>query len=203
MVPTQPPPAYWAMSIPIPRTCPVIVIEGIPGAGKTSLQDVLQRATRDRPVHAYPEEALLFHWSHVWIPGIHALRLQLMQRMVEHIEVELEAAPDALFLLTRFHLSYVLLGGDADDREYLHVVERLAAMGAQAWVPIVPESMIAARVAHPERTDPRWQAHLRRRLAQAGHADIAEMYREYQEAMLDRLGAQALDYRLLAPQSWP
>ena len=188
------------MPIEIPRSCPVIVIEGSPGAGKTTLQERLQRSLRDRPLHAYAEEALLFHWTHAWIPGIHALRLQFMQGMLEHIETVLAAQPDALFLLTRFHLSYALLGGDGEDPAYLQVVARLAALGTEAWVPIVPADAIAARAAHPERRDPRWQAHLQRRLAQAGHADLSTMYVDYQQAMLALLARQPLAHRLLPPQ---
>lgn len=187
------------MSIEIPPACPVIVIEGIPGAGKTLLQEHLQHATRARVVHAYAEEALLFHWTHAWIPGIHALRLQVLQRMVEHIEAVLQAVPDALFLLTRFHLSYVMLGGDGNDPAYAQVVTRLAALGAEAWVPIVPEAVIAARAIHTERRDPRWQAHLQRRLAHEGHQDLTAMYTEYQRAMLDLLARQPLAHRLLPP----
>ena len=187
------------MPIEIPRTCPVVVIEGIPGAGKTTLQERLRRAVRDRPVHAYAEQALLFHWTHAWIPGIHALRLQLMQRMLEHMEGVLQAEPDAVFLLTRFHLSYVLLGGDGQDAAYAQLLERLAALGAEAWVPIVPDAAIAARAAHPERRDPRWQAHLQRRLAQSGSPDLTAMYRDYQQAMLDLLVRQPLAHRLLPP----
>lgn len=184
----------------IPRACPAVVIEGIPGAGKTTLQEHLQRHVRDRPLHAYAEEALLFHWTHAWIPGIHALRLQLMQRMLLHLEAVRAAEPDALFLLTRFHLSYVLLGGDGDDPAYAQVVGRLAALGAQAWVPVVPETAIAARATHPERRDPRWQAHLQRRLEQSGHHDLASMYLAYQQDMLGIIGRQPVAHRLLPPQ---
>ena len=187
------------MPIEIPRACPVVVIEGIPGAGKTTLQEHLRHAVRDRPVHAFEEDTLLFHWTHTWIPGIHALRLQLMQRMLEHMDGVLQAEPDALFLLTRFHLSYVLLGGDGDDSAYTQVVDRLAALGAEAWVPIVPDAAIAARAEHPERRDPRWRAHLQRRLAHEGHSDLTAMYVEYQQAMLDLLARQPLAHRLLPP----
>ena len=187
------------MLIEIPRTCPVVVIEGIPGAGKTTLQARLRHSVRDRPVHAFEEDALLFHWTHAWIPGIHALRLQLMQRMLEHMEGVLQAEPDAVFLLTRFHLSYVLLGGDGNDTAYDRVLDRLAALGAEAWAPIVPDASIAARAAHPERRDPRWQAHLQRRLAQGGAPDLTALYRDYQQAMLDLLVRQPLAHRLLPP----
>jgi hypothetical protein len=181
----------------IPRTCPIIVIEGIPGAGKTTLQDHLKRQVRDRPLHAYAEEALLFHWTHAWIPGIDALRLQLMQGMLRHVEAVLATEVKALFLLTRFHLSYALLGGDERGPAYAQVVDRLAALGAEVWTPVVSEAAIAARAAHPERRDPRWQAHLQRRLALSGHDDIASMYAAYQQSMLDIMATQPVTHRVL------
>lgn len=183
----------------IPPTCPVVVIEGIPGSGKSSLQERLRREIRDRPLHVYPEDALLFHWTHAWIPGIHALRLALMERILDHVEAALGAAPDALFVLTRFHLSYVLLAGDGDDPRYLEVVRRLAALGAETWVPMVPDAAIAARAIHPERRDPQWQAHLQRRLAFEGHADLTAMYVQYQQDMRAMLERQPVAHRLLAP----
>lgn len=184
----------------IPRACPIIVIEGIPGAGKTTLQERLRQDVHDRPVHVYAEEALLFHWTHTWIPGIQALRLALMERILDHVEAVLHETPDALFVLTRFHLSHVLLGGDAGDPRYLQVIDRLAALGAQAWVPMVAEAEIAARAAHPERRDPRWQAHLQRRLAVEGHADLTTMYMRYQQDIRAMLARQPVASRLLPPQ---
>lgn len=184
----------------IPRACPIVVIEGIPGAGKTRLQDRLRDGVHDRHVHVYPEEALLFHWTHAWIPGIHALRLALLERILDHAGAVLREAPDALFVLTRFHLSYVLLGGDGGDPRYLEVVERLASLGAEAWVPIVADAEIAARAAHPERRDPRWQAHLQRRLAVEGHGDLTTMYVQYQRDVRAMLARQPVAFRLLPPQ---
>ncbi len=183
----------------IPRACPIIVIEGIPGSGKSSLQERLRREVRDRPLHVYPEDALLFHWTHAWIPGIHALRLALMERILDHVDAVLDATPDALFVLTRFHLSHVLLGGDGVDPRYLQVVDRLAALGADTWVPMVPEAAIAARAIHPERRDPQWQAHLQQRLASEGHADLTSMYVQYQQDLRAMLERQPVAHRLLAP----
>lgn len=184
----------------IPSACPIIVIEGIPGSGKSSLQERLRREVRDRPLHVYPEGALLFHWTHAWIPGIHALRLALMERILDHVEAVLDTTPDALFVLTRFHLSHVLLGGDEADPRYLRVVERLAALGAEAWVPLVPDAAIAARATHRERRDPQWQAHLQRRLALEGHADLTAMYLQYQQDLRAMLERQPVAHCLLAPQ---
>jgi hypothetical protein len=187
------------MTPAIPRSCPVVVIEGIPGAGKTRLHQQLLQATHDRPLHAYDEAALLFDWTHAWIPGIHGLRLGLMQGMLDHIDATLAAQEDALFVLSRFHLSFALLGGDAGDA-YSRVVARLGALGARVCAPIVPDEAIAARAVHSERRDPRWQAHLQRRLDEGGHPDITAMYIRYQQAMLDLLARQPLPYDLLPPQ---
>lgn len=183
----------------IAPTCPVVVIEGIPGSGKSSLQERLRREIRHRPLHVYPEDALLFHWTHAWIPDIHELRLALMARVLDHVETVLDAAPDALFVLTRFHLSHVLLGGDGADPRYLQVVARLAALRAETWVPMVPEAAIAARAAHPERRDPQWQAHLQRRLTFEGHADLTSMYVQYQQDMRAMLERQPVSHRVLSP----
>lgn len=184
---------------PIPRSCAVLVIEGIPGAGKTTLQERLRHQARDRMTHVYSEEALLFHWMHAWIPGIQSLRLQVLQQMLAHIEATLADDPAALFLLTRFHLSHALLGGDADSPAYRQVLAQLAALGAEVWVPVVPAADIAARAMHVERADPLWKVLQTRRLVHEGHADFGAMYRYYQDRLLALLEQQPLAYHLLPP----
>ena len=62
------------------------------------------------------------------------------------------------------------------------------------------DAEIAARAAHPERRDPRWQAHLQRRLAAEGHADLTTMYVLYQQEMQAMLARQPVASRLLPPQ---
>ena len=183
----------------IPHDCRVIVIEGIPGAGKTTLARQLEQGVEGRPVASFGESALLHGWKHAYLPGIHGLRVQLHQSVLDRIEAE--PHDGALFVLTRFHLSHVLLGGDSTAVGYRHILERLAGLHAHVLVPVVPDDEIEARASHPDRDDWQWRAHLQRRMADTGCNDLRGLYGRYQAELLGLLEAQPLSYTTLPPLS--
>lgn len=173
------------------------IIEGVPGAGKTTLQEQLRLAARGRPVTVFPEEALLFGWVHAWLPGIDALRLSLMHSLLDHIERSLARNPGALFILTRFHISYLVFAKAPDMPAYDALLERLRKLSVIVLVPQLPPSAIGARALHVERDDPAWRMHLDRRLAQSGFADLAAMYTAEQDKVRGILAAQRLPCEIL------
>jgi hypothetical protein len=181
----------------IPRDCRVIVIEGIPGSGKTTLARRLQEDTGGRAVAAFSESALLHGWKHGYLPGIHALRLQLYHAVLDHVETQ--PGHDMLFVLTRFHLSYALLGGDIANPRYREVIERLARLRAHVLVPVVEEDAIESRAAHVERTDHEWRPYLQRRMAEAGCSDLRALYGNYQADLQQLLASQPLPHTYLPP----
>ncbi len=183
----------------IPRSCRIIIIEGIPGAGKTTLSRSLERGIGDRRVMAFGETSLLHGWKHTYLPGIHELRLQLYERLLDAIEARSPAEDDLLFVLTRMHLSFVLLGGDATAPAYGRVLARLQQCNAHVLVPIVPESDIESRASHHERDDWLWRAHLQRRMSDIGCSDLQALYGGYQQSLLQLLRSQPLGYTLLPP----
>ena len=183
----------------IPHDCRLLVIEGIPGAGKTTLAHRLEPGVEGRPVACFSESALLHGWKHGYLPGIHGLRLQLYQSVLDH--VDLQAQHDTLYVLTRFHLSHVLLGGDSTAVGYQHLLERLTNLHAHVLVPIVPDEEIEARASHADRDDWQWRAHLQRRMADAGCNNLRGLYGRYQADLLQLLEAQPLSYTTLPPLS--
>ena len=177
----------------------VIVIEGIPGAGKTTLHERLLRALASRPVYSFPEESLLFGWQHVALSDLDAMRLALMNRLLDLMDAAATTESDAIFLLTRFHLSYAVLAGDSSSRPYRQVIERLAAHSVHVLMPVVPHEEIETRAAHAERANPMWRRHLQRRLARLGAKDLTAQFSLQQDWMLRLINEQRLPHTLLAP----
>lgn len=175
----------------------VIIIEGVPGAGKTSLQERLRQSVDGRCAHVYPEEALLFGWIHAWIPGIDALRMSLMHHLVDHMEQTLALDPHALFILNRFHISYRVFATAPDTQAYESLLARLRGLDVLVLVPQLSAGHVADRAMHRERDDPLWRTHLDRRLAQSGCSDLSAMYLAEQEKVRQMLAAQQLPYDIL------
>ncbi len=175
----------------------VIIIEGVPGAGKTTLQENLRESAMGRSVTIFPEEASLFGWIHAWIPGIDELRLSLMHRIVDHIERSQAENPAHLFILNRFHLSYLIFADEPEIDIYEHLLERLRDLGAQVLVPQIPSRLITARSLHIERRDPLWREHLERRLQKSGFDDIGAMYTNEQQRVRSLLAEQNIPYKRL------
>jgi hypothetical protein len=175
----------------------VIIIEGVPGAGKTTLQKRLRQGARGRFVSVFPEEALLFGWVHAWLPGIDAIRMSLMHRMIDHIEHSLAESPELSFVLNRFHISYFIFATAPDMAAYDLLLERLRGLDVLVLVPQISPAAIAERAVHIERVDPLWQAHLNKRLENSGCRDIAAMYTQEQKKVRQLLKTQHLPYEIL------
>jgi hypothetical protein len=175
----------------------LIIIEGVPGAGKTQLQERLKQSVEGRTVHVFPEEALLFGWMHAWLPGIDALRISLMHCLLDHIEALLAQDPQALFILNRFHISYLVFAKMPDSEAYDALLARLRQLAVLVLVPRLGEADVADRALHLERDDPLWRTHLDKRLATSGFSELAAMYLAEQESVRQILSAQQLPYEIL------
>ena len=175
----------------------VVIIEGVPGAGKTSLQQHLGVMAQGRTFSVFPEEALLFGWIHAWLPGIDELRMALMHRVMDHIERSLSANPRHLFVLNRFHLSYLVFARTPDRQAYDALIARLRKIDVLVLVPQLAPEVIAERALHIERDDPLWREHLDRRLADSGFGDLGALYTAEQERVRQLLATQQLPYEVL------
>lgn len=175
----------------------VVIIEGVPGAGKTHLQERLRLSAAGRSANVFPEEALLFGWIHAWVPGIDALRMSLMHRMIDHIEQRLSQDPLSFFVLNRFHISYLIFASSPDVKAYESLIARLRGLAVLVLVPQIHPALLADRALHIERIDPLWRKHLDQRLAQTGFHDLCAMYTAEQDKVRQILASQQLPYEVL------
>jgi hypothetical protein len=175
----------------------VVIIEGVPGAGKTNLQERLRLSAAGRSVNVFPEEALLFGWIHAWVPGIDELRMSLMHRMIDHIEHRLSHDPLSFFVLNRFHISYLVFAISPDVEAYQSLIARLRELPVLVLVPQMPPALLADRALHIERVDPLWRNHLAMRLEKTGFHDLCAMYTAEQDKVRQLLASQQLPYEVL------
>jgi hypothetical protein len=175
----------------------VVILEGVPGAGKTSLQEQLRLSANARPTSIFPEEALLFGWIHAWLPGIDELRMSLLHRMLDHIEQSLAECPQHLFVLNRFHISYLIFAKAPDMAAYDSLLARLRKLAVLVLVPQLHPALVAERALHIERVDPLWRTHLEKRLEESGFRDLCAMYTAEQNKVRQILATQQLPYEIL------
>ena len=64
----------------------VLIIEGIAGSGKDTLQSYLKKKLKERDVYDYSEGELLQSWNQLQIDGIFKLRIKFMKLFVNYIK---------------------------------------------------------------------------------------------------------------------
>lgn len=182
----------------------VFILEGIPGAGKNTLHEILKEKLTGKVIYDFGEEELLFSWKHAWIQDIDSLRLQFYENILDYCEEIIAKNPEAVFIFNRFHISYRLstkLIDQHSNERYKRLLERLKKINTFVIVPIVAEDLIEVRAAHKERIDPVWQGHLKKRLAQRNCTTLTEMYSKEQKDILQLLEEQGLLFQTLQLES--
>ncbi len=65
--------------------CRVLIIEGISGSGKDTVQTYLKKKLKDRDVYDYSEGEVLHSWKQLQIEGILKLRVKFMRTLSVHV----------------------------------------------------------------------------------------------------------------------
>ena len=170
----------------------ILIIEGVTGAGKSETLRALGRqpafAARLGPGRVISEEDTLGEVMDeiAQLGGPPARHVGRLDRVLAALERESEAAPDARFVLERFHLSYYALLPDWDLYvAYEHALERLGC--ACVLLTLDPSALAERSLERDDRRGTDWTAGM---LAHYGSRDAAltAIARSQQR----RLGALAL-----------
>jgi thymidylate kinase len=135
----------------------LLIIEGISGSGKDTLQKYLKSKLRDRVVYDYAEGELLWSWKHQQIKDIFKMQIRLMRNFLDHVAATLAHDDKAVFLLNRFHLStYTMYSTRISElpginREYNTIVKALRALPTHIFLLQLMEDEMEKRSSHPER----------------------------------------------------
>ena len=176
------------------------ILEGIPGAGKNVAAEIICRQydSDASPVFRFDEELLLFSWRHNHVPGIEHARLKFMNTMLDYARTELNGNPETVFVFTRFHISFLLLGKTGTlGRPYSQILNKLRRLPVLITVPILRRPEITQRASHIERTDAAWRLYLQRRLAETGSTSLEELFAAQQEQIIELVVKQGLPYRFV------
>jgi thymidylate kinase len=186
----------------------IIILEGISGSGKDTLQKYLKSKLRGRVVHDYSEGEILWSWKHQQIKDIFKMQIRLMRNFLDYVAVTLERDDKALFLLNRFHLStYTMYTTGIREqaileREYNMVIKALRALPTHVFLLQLMESEMEARSSHPERGIAwrRFQQHI---LEREGFGNFVKRNMTLQKAMIETAIRQNIPFSILRLPSTP
>lgn len=182
----------------IPNSARVLIIEGIAGSGKDTLQEQLRQKLTGNLVYSFSEDELLFSWRHAWIPGIQKTRFEYMGRLLDYCEQTLKENPDAIFIFNRFHISLVTTNTTFEKPAgYEKLIERLRKLPSHIYFTVVDKDKIEERVSHKERKDPLWEWHKQKRLESRGYSTLGELYSDEQDVILKMLKEQKIPYSVV------
>jgi hypothetical protein len=132
----------------------VLIIEGISGSGKDTLQTYLKTQLEGRDVYDYSEGEVLYSWKQLLIQGIFDLRIKFMKHFVNYVRDTVARDKNAVFLLNRFHLTAYVLTIIREPKlqgEYDEIINILSTLPVHVFILQLDENEIENRCLHPER----------------------------------------------------
>lgn len=183
----------------IPSDARVIIIEGIAGSGKDTLQGYLKKRLKGRDVHDFLEGELLQSWKHAVIDGILEFRLKFLKLFVSHIRTTINRNDNAVFLLNRFHLTtYAAITSRQPELKtaYAEIVDALRTLPVHVFILQLDEHEIDKRSSHSERSGmfPKVQQEL---VIKDGFRNRAEKFIAQQRLIIRAATEQQIPYSVV------
>jgi thymidylate kinase len=183
----------------------VLIIEGISGSGKDTLQKYLKSKLRARVVHDYSEGELLLSWNQRPIKDIFKMQIRLMKNFLDYVAMTLERDDKAVFLLNRFHLSTYTMGVTEQpklERQYNIVLKILRTLPTHVFILQLMENEIESRSSHPER-GAAWHKFQQHVLEREGFQNFVKRNALLQKAMVETAIRQDIPFSILRLPSAP
>ena len=182
--------------IEIPKETRILIIEGIAGAGKTTLKALLKAYYQDRNIFEYLEEETLLGWKHIHIPHVSSLRLDYCNLFLDYINKKLDEEQNSLFIFERFHLSIKILEWEFEKNfteRYDLLLDRLKKMPVFLVVVELEEGLIKERMDHRERSK-QWDNFCKEKLKLRGFNNLEQLSIEQQNGFLRMAEEQEIPY---------
>ena len=177
----------------------VLIIEGIAGSGKDTLQTYLKKKLKGRVVYDYSEGELLHSWKHFPIEGILKLKVKFMELFIKHAKDVVSRDDNAVFLLNRFHLStYVSIVTRQPEleRDYNLIIKDLRTLPVHVFILQLDENEIEKRSLHSERSGI-WQKLQQQMAVKDGFPNRLEKYTAQQRLIIETAKRQQIPYSVI------
>jgi thymidylate kinase len=177
----------------------VLIIEGIPGSGKDTLQEYLKEKLKGRDVYDYSEGELLHSWKHFPIEGILKFRVKFERLFVKYLKDIVSRDENAVFLLNRFHLSTyasIVVRQPELEKEYDETVKVLRTLPVHIFILQLDENEIEKRSLHSERSSV-WQKLHQQMITKDGFRNRLEKYISQQRLIIEAAKRQQIPYSVI------
>lgn len=177
----------------------IIILEGISGSGKDTLQKYLKSKLRGRNVYDYSEGELLLSWNQRPIKDIFKLQVRLMRHFIDYAADTIKSDDRAVFLLNRFHLSTYTMGVTEQpklEREYNIILKTLRTLATHVFILQLMDSEIESRSSHPER-GAAWHKFQQHILEREGFQNFVKRNALLQKAMVETAIRQQIPFSIL------
>jgi len=187
------------MEVKIPSSARIIIIEGVAGSGKDTLQEIIKEKFKDKIVYDYSEGELLFTWKLARVDGIAKLRLKLLNCFTDFMDETIKRESKSIFLLNRFHLSNYMAHVSKDRRLiplYQQVIDKLKKLPVHVLLLQLSAEEIDRRSAHTERSAS-WKKYQKLMVKKEGFANRVDRYLNEQNLMLSEAKKNKLPYSII------
>lgn len=187
------------MKVNIPNKARIIIIEGVAGSGKDTLQQLLKAQFKNKAVYDYSEEDLLFTWKLARVKGIAKLRLELLNYFTDFMSETMKEEPQGIFLLNRFHLSNYMAHVSKDKSlqpQYELIVNKLKKLPVHILLLQLSGEEIDRRSSHMERPKS-WKKYQKAMVKKEGFINRVERYLNEQKLMLDEAKKDSIPYSII------
>lgn len=187
------------MKIMVPKKTRIIIIEGVAGSGKDTVQRLLKERFKDKTLYDYSEGELLFTWKLARVKGIANLRLNLLDSFTDFMAEVLKQEAESIFLLNRFHLSNYMAHISKDknlEPQYQKIVKKLRKLPVHIFLLQLSAEEIDRRSSHTERPHS-WKKYQKLMVKKEGFVNRVERYLNEQKLMLNEAKKDRLPYSVI------
>jgi thymidylate kinase len=181
----------------------ILIIEGIPGSGKTTLINNLKKDT-SRNIYAFDEDLTMSSWKHYTdfnFERMSKVRMPVMESLLNQAQNIIKKDKNALFIFGRFHITYQLYTPPKTKglkQRYDNLINNLKSQKTKILIPHLNHNNIDKRSTHHERKDPIWVDFIEKLPNHFGYISKEDMFIDEQKKIYNILKKQKIPYEFIS-----